>query len=176
MKYFNKIAAILSLSLLLCGQASAQDIESEKIRIREFFWNSGLANVGDSTRVYAFAFIAEVKAVAGQKNYEVIVSSNDSIGFALYPGYDFLKTVDYGLFLQKSEAASFIFPVFIDVIGNDFPAIIADTERSKNLLLRRAFSAELTKKVYNLFNYGPESHKYIYMEPTILRIDNIIRN
>src|SRR5690606_7344561 len=100
---------------------------------------------------------------------------SDSVGYKLYPGYEFLKTIDYNLFLKEPGPAVFIFPVFLQVIGKEYPDFFSDVSESHKFLKKVAFTPALTKKVFALFDTSPGSERYIYMEPVVVRVDQIVR-
>ncbi|MEJ7694656.1 hypothetical protein [Daejeonella sp.] len=176
----NHIKTTLTLILLftLLKTAQSQDLESkiefEKKRIENFFLdNIPYKTTKDSTMIYAFAYKITVLKNANGVLEQTSLTASDTVAFRIYPGYEFLKTINYDLFMKDRKAGIFIFPVLIEVIGSQSENYKKDI--LSNYFVENVFRGNISKNVAAMFYYHPnennKTESYTYFEPILMRLD-----
>lgn len=163
MNIFKKLSFfILAFPLLTFGQQKKHiDPDIEQNKIYKFFerytpWET----TKDSSAVYAFSFKVTVKKdLHGIARVTSLIAS-DSIAYQIYSKYEFLKTIDYGVFMGSKKSADIILPLVIEVIS------------SKGEGIARTDFLESTKSL--LYLKSPDRGlivNYIFTPPYLIRIN-----
>ncbi len=159
----KKLICILCTCSIL-QYAIAQELDLKKIEIKKiekyFNDNTPWDRVKDTSQIYAFAFKVNVSKISKNKFKVTSIESNDSIAYQLYPGYQFLKNINYGLFMNDRKSYSFIFPVILDVWNEKWPE--KPTPRYDEVV---AAAFYLTKQELDII------WQRIYFTPHMLRLD-----
>jgi len=142
-----------------------KDLQVKEIqRVSQFFRkNDHFKNTSDSSMLLTFAFKSEVSK---NKNgsLSIALTANDSLAYTIYPKYDFLKSVNYQLFMKDKEKAIFIFPVALEIIGSK--------------LNKHRTESDFLNKIMTLLSYKMDDFRmiddYIYFQPFLLRINKIV--
>lgn len=108
---------VLSINIFLSeGYVSAQErnLVQEQIRINKYFNDSlSWTYIKDTTQLIVFTFSAVVETDTTGLVHLVSLTASDTIAYQLYPGYEFLKGVNYKLFMGGRKKAIFIFPMLL---------------------------------------------------------------
>jgi hypothetical protein len=184
MKYlrYQLMFILLLLTTLECVRAQHQesDIGSEKKKIYDFFYNDiSWENTKDSTMIIGFSFKIHVKKNTEGKITPISIIPSDTLAYKLFPGYKFLTTINYKLFLKNREEGIFIIPVFLDLVGSQRD----DYYTRENLMLfynKSVFGRSVSKAVQSMLyiNKNEENNKsenYIYLTPIMMGMDKYIR-
>lgn len=144
------------------GQNTAVDKERKKIL--DIFSNDTIfKTLPDSNKVYAFVFKASVKRDSTGNIQAVNVTANDSVAYTIYPDYKLLQWIDYRLFMNGRDKATFMFPVLLQVghAGDKTPV--------------QFYSYEIAMKMFDSKNTESDITERIYFGPFISVIDKTIR-
>lgn len=116
-KLFLSTIVLLLSSLISVKAQSDKQIDPKQLereKISDLFYKSlSRDNLRDTNMIYMFAYKIDVrKDIAGKaKIWEV--TESDPIAKDLFKNLDFLKQINFGLFMGKSTRSTFVFPVVV---------------------------------------------------------------
>ncbi|HEY0670060.1 MAG TPA: hypothetical protein VGD22_17900, partial [Sphingobacteriaceae bacterium] len=117
----------------------------------------------DSNKVYAFAFKASVKRDSIGNISVLKLTANDPIAYTIYPNYKLLQSIDYSLFMDGRDQATFLFPVLLQV------------GHAEDKTPAQFYSYEIAMKMFDSKNTESDITERIYFGPFISVIDKTIR-
>lgn len=102
------VLAIVQLALVMGVKGQSLTAQKELEMVRKFFSFNPVPAV-DSSGIYAFSFLVEVKQDSKGKFKVESLTATDSIAFTLYPKSDFFRTLNYALFMEGRKFAILFF-------------------------------------------------------------------
>lgn len=156
------VLIIVSIRTTVAQELELKEMEIKKIE-KYFNDNTPWDRLKDTSQVYAFAFKVIVTKISENTIKVNSIESNNSIAYQLYPGYQFLKNINYAPFMRGLESCSFIFPVILDVWNEKWP---------KKLALRYD---EVVAAAFYLTKQPADIEQRVYFTPHMLRLDTGMR-
>jgi hypothetical protein len=152
----------LLLLFLISTSALAQDNNNiEREKINNLFYKAVNRNAfKDTTMVYMFAIKVEVYNKKGIINIKS-VNASDSSAYLIFTNLDFLKEINYKVFMQKRKNASFIFPVSIILSYPEKP--------SGSSLIGKDIQDKIEKLWFRTEYANTSTENYIYIPALNLR-------
>lgn len=157
-----QLSMMIVLCLMVFLQSSAQTKEQKVLfdKIASGF-NSDITKLPDSLAFYTFAIELHIKKLGDSTNIKSIML-NDSIGYLINKGYDYLRDLNFSAVMDGKKEATIILPVSLIVYNNNNPKI-----REQQLSFEN-----LTHHIHKLFNYDALkktiNKRYIYLEPLMI--------
>ncbi|WP_316820850.1 hypothetical protein [Pedobacter gandavensis] len=121
----------------------------------------------DSIAFYSLAVRIEVNKTNNKLIVERVVP-NDTLDFVITKSYEALKKLDYSPIVSKSGRSVIILPIAILMFNYD----------SKVFHERKVTMTDFSKRINNLFDYGPGRNQkienYIYLNPLFIYLDKAV--
>jgi hypothetical protein len=152
------LMSIMSIEATVAQTVELRENEIKKIE-KYFNDNTPWEKLKDTSQLYAFAFKVNVSKIAKNKIKVSSIESNDSIAYKLYPGYLFLKSINYSPFMDDRASCSFIFPVILDVWNEKWPE------------KRAPRYDEVVAAAFYLTDQPLDMEQRVYFKPHMLRLD-----
>jgi hypothetical protein len=176
-KFLLIVSLLFIIPELVQAQNLEKEIESEKKKIDEFFFNNmPWKTTPDSNMLIGFSFKISVTRNTDGQLKPISIIANDKIAYKIYPKYEFLKTINYELFLKDKKEAIFIIPTFIEITDSK-----SDTSRNylMNFYNKSIFGGSMRRAVQSMFYMDqPKGNNnlenYIYLSPNIVAMDKRI--
>lgn len=116
-KIFQLILSFLLASLTLAKaqgdkQLSLKQLEREKISDL-FIKSLSRESFKDTNMIFMFAYKIDVRKNAEGKTKIWDITESDPIAKTLFKNTDFLKEINFGLFMGKSMRSTFVFPIVV---------------------------------------------------------------
>ncbi|WEK21616.1 MAG: hypothetical protein P0Y49_10755 [Candidatus Pedobacter colombiensis] len=148
------------------AQNSNRQAVIDNIR-KEYMDNSKTDLLKDSIALYTFAIQIAVKKVKDSSIVTSIVV-NDSIANTILPDHNFLRKINYAVFMSKVKRATIVIP---------FGFIVAHYH-AKTWPERKITIDDLGSKIYKLFNYDLQkdtpTESFIYLSPFVTYADKSV--
>jgi hypothetical protein len=182
MNYF-KYLLTFTLFFIVHEEIQAQNFRSEKeienIKIHNFFSSDLQWEITpDSNMIIGFAFKISVQKNEDGQLKAISIIANDTIAFKIFSKYEFLKSINYKLFLKEKKEAIFIIPVFIDLADSGRKPT---REYLMDYYTKNVYGRSMSKAVRSMFfldqtQRNNHIENYIYLTPYIIAKEKRISN
>jgi hypothetical protein len=171
------------LFFILHEGIQAQNFRSEKeienIKIHDFFSSDLQWEITpDSNMIIGFAFKISVQKTADGDLKPFSIIATDTMAYTIFPNYEFLKSINYKLFLKEKKEAIFIIPVFIDLADSGRKPT---REYLMDYYTKNVYGRSMSKAVRSMFFLDQtqgniHTENYIYLTPYIIAKEKRISN
>lgn len=153
------LCLIFSLLVLTLKAQSAKDLELRKLK-KLFRTSISRADFKDTNTVYMFAYKVEVRKTKSGNVQVESINSSDSSSKLIYKNTDFIKEVNFSVFMGDRKHCTFVFPVviFLENYEGKHPGMIKVSEMVDKFLPYLYLTGSGVDPTYD----------YIYIPATIM--------